>query len=209
VLGIGAAWFEIEHTAFGLEFGRSVGERLDWLDESVELMHGLLRGPSATARGDHYRAVDLRNDPPPLQERLPILIGGAGERKTLRTVARFADAWNVALVTPEEAGQKDEALRRWCDEVGRDPDSIERTVSLGPVAIRDDPAEADRLIARYHERNVGMTRPVLTGSADEIAERVRGYVTRGFRHLIYHLPAPYDDETLERWISEVRPQLDG
>jgi alkanesulfonate monooxygenase SsuD/methylene tetrahydromethanopterin reductase-like flavin-dependent oxidoreductase (luciferase family) len=209
VLGLGAAWFETEHTAFGLEFGRSVGERLDWLDEAAELMHGLLRGEPATARGDHYHALDLRNDPPPLQERLPILIGGAGERKTLRTVARFADAWNVAIVTPEEAGEKDDVLRRWCDEVGRDPDSIERTVSLGPVAIRDDPAEASRLIERYHERNIDMTRPVLTGSADEIAERVRGYVTRGFRHLIYHLPAPYDDETLERWMTEVRPQLDG
>ncbi len=209
VLGIGGAWFETEHTAFGIDFGATVGERLDWLDEAVELIHGLLRAPRATARGRRYHAVDVRNDPPPIQAHLPILIGGSGERKTLRTVARFADAWNVAIVSPEEAAQKDAVLRRWCDEVGRDPDEIERTVSLGPIAIRDKPTDASRLIADFHERNPGMQRSVTTGSADEIAEHVRAYVTLGFRHVIYHLVPPYDDETLVRFATEVRPILEG
>jgi alkanesulfonate monooxygenase SsuD/methylene tetrahydromethanopterin reductase-like flavin-dependent oxidoreductase (luciferase family) len=209
VLGIGGAWFETEHTAFGIDFGRSVGERLDWLHEAVELMHGMLRSPTATARGGRYHAVDVRNDPPPIQARLPILIGGSGERKTLRTIARFADAWNAANVSPEEASAKDVVLRRWCDEVGRDPDEIERTVSLGPLAIRDDPAEARRLVATYHERNPGMTREVLTGSAEQVAEWSRQYVARGFRHVIYHLVPPYDDETLVRFVTEVHPALDA
>ena len=139
---------------------------------------------------------------------MPILIGGSGERKTLRTIARFADAWNAANLTPDEAAAKDVVLRRWCDEVGRDPDEIERTVSLGPIAIPDDPAEAERLVARYHERNPGMTRAVLTGSADQIAERAREYVAVGFRHVIYHLVPPSDDETLVRFATEVRPALD-
>ena len=209
VLGLGAAWFETEHTAFGIDFGRSVGERLDWMDEAVELIHGMLRAPSATARGDHYHAVDVRNDPPPLQAHLPILIGGSGERKTLRTIARFADAWNVANVTPEEVAHKDAVLRRWCDDLGRDPDEIERTVSLGPLAIRDDPADAARLIASYQDRNRDMSRPVLTGSAEQIAERAREYVALGFRHVIYHLVPPYDDETLVRFATEVRPALEA
>jgi alkanesulfonate monooxygenase SsuD/methylene tetrahydromethanopterin reductase-like flavin-dependent oxidoreductase (luciferase family) len=209
VLGIGAAWFETEHTAFGIDFGRGFGERLDWLDESVELMRSMLDEPSASARGIHYQARDVRNDPRPLHERLPILIGGAGERKTLRTVARFADAWNVANVTPEEAARKDEVLRRWCDELGRDHASIERTLSLGPLLVRDDPAEARAVIARFHEANPGMERAVLTGSASEVAEACRAYVARGFRHLIFHLVPPYDDETLERFATEVRPQLEG
>jgi alkanesulfonate monooxygenase SsuD/methylene tetrahydromethanopterin reductase-like flavin-dependent oxidoreductase (luciferase family) len=209
VLGLGGAWFETEHTAFGIDFGRTVGERLDWLDEAVELIHGMLRAPSATARGERYHAVDVRNDPPPLQAHLPILIGGSGERKTLRTIARFADAWNVANVTPDEAAQKDAVLRRWCDEVARDSDEIERTVSLGPLAIRDDPADAARLVAGYHDRNTGMTRPVLTGSAEQIADQCRQYVALGFRHVIYHLVAPYDDETLVRFATEVRPNLDA
>jgi alkanesulfonate monooxygenase SsuD/methylene tetrahydromethanopterin reductase-like flavin-dependent oxidoreductase (luciferase family) len=207
VLGLGAAWFDTEHTAFGIEFGQSVGERLDWLDEAVEVIHGMLRSPSASARGVRYHATDVRNDPPPVQERLPILIGGSGEQKTLRTIARFADAWNAANLTPEEASHKDQVLRRWCDEVGRDTNEIERTLSLGPLAIRDDPAEADRLVASFHERNPGMQRAVLTGSSEQIAERARAYVALGFRHIIYHLVPPYDDETLVRFATEVTPAL--
>lgn len=207
VLGIGAAWFEEEHAAFGIEFGRSFGERIDWLDEAVELMRTMLTEPRASARGPRYEARDVRNLPAPIQARLPILIGGAGERKTLRTVARFADMWNVAMVTPDEAARKDEVLRRWCDEVGRDPGEIERTVSLGPLLIRDDPAEVSAWIERYHAANPGATRPILSGTPQEIAERAGEYVAQGFRHLIYHLPQPYDDETLQRFAGEVRPAL--
>jgi alkanesulfonate monooxygenase SsuD/methylene tetrahydromethanopterin reductase-like flavin-dependent oxidoreductase (luciferase family) len=209
VLGIGGAWFETEHTAFGLEFGRTVGERLDWLDESVELMRAMLHQPTATARGQQYHMRDVRNNPPPIQSHMPILIGGGGERKTLRTVARFADAWNLGNASAEEAGQKLQVLLRHCEDVDRDPAEIELSISLGPVAIRDDPAEAAKLVAGYRDRNTGMTREVMTGSADEIAERTQAYVDLGFRHVIYHLVPPYDDETLERWATEVRPQLNA
>src|SRR4051794_15685822 len=82
ILGIGGGWFGREHEAFGIEFGSGFGERLDWLDEAVELMRGMLSGEPTTARGVYYHAQDVRNDPPPLQDRLPILIGGDGERKT-------------------------------------------------------------------------------------------------------------------------------
>lgn len=207
VLGIGAAWFDTEHEAFGIEFGGGFGERIGWLDESVEVMRGMLRDGVATARGEHYHAKGVRNDPAPIQPHLPILIGGAGEKKTLRTVARLADAWNVAQVTPEEAAAKDAILRKWCDEVGRDPDEIERTMSLGPVLIRDDPAEATRTIARFHESNPSMNREVLTGSANEISELCNRYVAAGFRHFIFHAPSPHDDETLERFANEVKPNL--
>jgi alkanesulfonate monooxygenase SsuD/methylene tetrahydromethanopterin reductase-like flavin-dependent oxidoreductase (luciferase family) len=207
VLGIGAAWFETEHTAFGIEFGSGFGERIGWLDESVELMRGMLRDGVATARGEHYRAVAVRNDPPPVQAHLPILIGGAGERKTLRTVARYADAWNVALVTPEEAAAKDAVLRRWCDEVSRDPEEIERTLSLGPMLIREDPAHAKAVIARFQESNPRMERDVRVGTVDEITELCQRYADVGFRHLIFHMPTPYDEETLERFATDVRPNV--
>jgi len=209
VLGLGGAWFEAEHTAFGIDFGRSVGERLDWLDESAEFMRAMLHQGSATARGDRYHAVGARNDPAPLQSHLPILIAGAGERKTLRTVARSADAWNVDMVTPDEAAHKDTVLRRWCDELDRDPDEIERTLTLGPLVVRDDPADADAVIARFHEANPGMDREVVSGSVNEITDLLRRYIAVGFRHIIYHLPAPYDDETLERIATEVKPGLAG
>ena len=207
-LGLGGAWFEAEHEAFGIEFGRGIGERLDWLDESAELVRGMLRDGTASARGDHYQAREARNDPPPVQARLPLLIGGGGERKTLRTVARFADAWNVANISAEEAAAKDAVLRRWCDEVGRDSGEIERTFGLGPTIIRDDPAEAKAVLERYQAANPGMDRPVRMGSAAAIAEQAREYMAHGFRHLIVHSIPPHDDETLERFATEVRPALD-
>ena len=131
----------------------------------------------------------------------------AGERKTLRTVARFADAWNVSLVTPDEAAAKSSILDRWCDEVGRDPAEIERTISLGPIVIRDDPADAKSVIAAFHARNPGMQRPVVALSGQAMIEHVQRYVDVGFRHAIFHLATPYDPETLERFVTEVRPAL--
>jgi alkanesulfonate monooxygenase SsuD/methylene tetrahydromethanopterin reductase-like flavin-dependent oxidoreductase (luciferase family) len=151
---------------------------------------------------------DARNLPPPIQAHLPIMIGGSGEQKTLRTVARFADMWNVAQVTPEEAAHKDKVLRHWCDEVGRDPDEIERTLSLGPLLIRDDGADVTAWEERYRVANPGATRAILSGSSEAIAESVRPYVALGFRHLIYHMPQPYDDETFERFATEVKPALE-
>jgi alkanesulfonate monooxygenase SsuD/methylene tetrahydromethanopterin reductase-like flavin-dependent oxidoreductase (luciferase family) len=170
-------------------------------------MHGMLHQERASARGVHYHAQGVRNDPPPIQRRLPILIGGIGERKTLRTVARFADAWNAAIVTPEQVREKDAILRRWCDEIGRDPDEIERTVSLGPILIRDDPAEAARVVQHIRDHNRGTERAFATGSATELADQWRPFVDAGFRHLIPHLAPPYDAETLERFATEVIPAL--
>ena len=207
ILGIGGAWFETEHTAFGIDFGRSVGERLDRLDEAVELMRNMLHKERASARGVVYHAEEVRNDPPPIQEHLPILIGGGGEQKTLRTVARYADMWNIAGADPETAAHKVEVLRRHCDEVGRDPAEIEMTVSLGPTVLRDDPAEVPKVAAAVEARNQGFDRPLLSGNADQLAERVRAYTALGFTTVLFHTMPPYDDETLERFIAEVKPQV--
>jgi F420-dependent oxidoreductase-like protein len=206
-LGLGAAWFDTEHTAFGIDFGTSVGDRLDRLDEAVELIRAMLPGGPATARGRFYHAQGVRNDPQPVQARLPILIGGGGEKKTLQTVARYADAWNVSMVTADEAAAKNAILDRWCEEVGRDPLEIERTISLGPAVIRDDPAEAAAVVASYHARNPGMQRAVVALSGAAMIEHVQGYYDAGFTHAIVHLAAPYDAETLERFATEVRPAV--
>jgi F420-dependent oxidoreductase-like protein len=207
VLGIGGAWFETEHTAFGIDFGTSVGDRLNRLDEAVDLMHQMLRTGSGTASGQFYGAKAVRNDPAPIQEHLPITIGGGGEQKTLRTVARYADMWNVANVDPEAAAHKVDVLRRHCEELGRDPAEIELSVSLGPVLIRDDAAEAERVIAGIHARNRDMVRPVLHGSPDELAGRIRAYQASGFSNVIFHLAPPFDEETLDRFVEEVKPQV--
>jgi alkanesulfonate monooxygenase SsuD/methylene tetrahydromethanopterin reductase-like flavin-dependent oxidoreductase (luciferase family) len=205
-LGIGGAWFETEHAAFGIEFGSGFGERLDWLDEAVELMSGMVRGEEPSARGRRYHASSVRNDPPPLQKRLPILIGGSGERKTLATVARYADAWNTGGDF-EHVRHKDEVLRRWCEEVGRDESEIERTLMGGSVVIRDSVEEAKRVGREIGALNGGSRGPELVGPPDVIAERLLPHVQLGFRHVCFHAPAPYDRETLERLVCDVKPLL--
>ena len=207
ILGIGGAWFETEHEAYGLDFGSGFGERLDWLDEAVDLMQQMLHKEEATARGPRYHAKRLRNNPPPLQQHLPILIGGSGEKKTLHTVAKYADAWNAGGDI-DEVRHKDEVLRRWCKEVGRDEAEIERTLGLGLVVIRDDPTEARRVDAVFREHHPGFDEKGRVGSAAEIAESLIPYVQLGFRHIFYDAPAPFDEETLERFIGEVKPVLE-
>ena len=206
-LGIGGAWFETEHTAFGIPYGKSAGERLNWFDEAVELMRGMLHDEEPTARGSFYQARDVRNNPPPLQERLPILIGGSGERKTLHTVAAYADAWNTGGDV-ERVRHKDEVLRRWCEEVGRDESEIERTLQGGSVVIRDTVEEAEKAGQAIAEHNGLADFSGPAGTAEMIAERLLPQIELGFHHVYFDHPAPYDRETLERLMSEVKPLLE-
>ena len=206
ILGIGGAWFGREHEAYGIEFGSGFGERLDWLDEAVDLMRQMLHQEEATARGVYYHAKRVRNNPAPLQDHLPILIGGDGEKKTLHTVAKYADAWNTGG-SVEFVRHKDEVLRRWCQEVGRDEAEIERTLGLGLVLLRDDPAEARRVEAAIRKHHPGYDEDGRVGTPEQIAESLVPYVKLGFRHIFFDLPAPFDQETLERFVGEVKPML--
>ena len=209
ILGIGGAWFETEHRAYGLEFGASPGERLRWLDEAARIMRGMLDGTRPS--GDRYYATrEVRNDPPPLQEHLQLLIGGGGERRTLRTVARYADACNVGGGF-ENVKRKDAVLRRHCEELGRDESEIERTVSMGICIIRDDPSEAQRVLEATFARNGGAAawRHQLLGTAEHVAEVMRPFLGIGFRHFVAGFPAPYDAESMERLVREVKPMLEG
>ncbi|HEY5630002.1 MAG TPA: TIGR03560 family F420-dependent LLM class oxidoreductase, partial [Candidatus Limnocylindrales bacterium] len=125
ILGIGAGWFEREHEAFGFAFGSGVGERLDRLVEAVPLIRRLLDGEEVTHQGRFYRFDRAVCAPRPVQARLPILIGGAGPRKTIPLVARSADLWN-AYGTPEQLAAADGLLRAACEAAGRDPGEIGR-----------------------------------------------------------------------------------
>lgn len=207
VLGIGGAWFETEHRGFGIEFGGSPGERLRWLEEAARIMRGMLHGEEPSGER-FYHAHEVRNDPMPVQDRLPLLIGGGGERKTLRIVARYADACNVGGGF-DNVKRKDEILRRHCEEVGRDESEIERTVGMGICVIRDDPAEAERVANQIFERN-GKADPwknQLVGTPEQVVEAMRPFLGIGFRHFIVGFPSPYDAESMERLATEVRPEL--
>ncbi len=209
VLGIGAAWFEREHDAFGFEFGASPGERLDWLDESVALMRRLLDGERFSHEGDAYSFHDTLNAPRPVQAHLPILIGGSGRRKTLRTVAERADGWNVSG-TLDEVRDALAALQGHARDVGRDLATLEKTISF-PIVIDDDAAEAQRRMDALMAAN-GVTSmgggPHLVGSPDEVADAIRPYRDLDFETVIVRVPAPYDRQTIER-IGEVMERLAG
>ena len=208
ILGIGGAWFGREHDGYGIDFGSGFGERLDRLDESVMLIRRLLDGERiADHGGPVYRMHDALVEPRPIQKRLPIMIGGSGPKKTLRTTARYADGWNTDG-SVEELRAKDAILRERCDEVGRNSDEIERTTSVWMV-IRDDPAEARRVMRANAAANGDTLSDddlVYVGSPDKIADELRPIVELGFRHVIVDAMAPYDAETLER-LADVRERL--
>ena len=214
ILGIGGAWFEAEHRAFGVDFGTGFGQRLDWLGEAVPAMRTLLDGGEVTSpAGGRYAFDRLWIDPLPVQEHLPIMIGGGGERKTLRLVAQYADIWNV-FGLPETVAHKDEVLRRHCAEVGRDPDTIERTLGC-KVTIRATEGEAERVRQSLLAHNRTPASRVegdvsfWTGTPEQIAETVRSYQAVGFSTFILELPAPYDLETMETMITVVKPMVEG
>jgi alkanesulfonate monooxygenase SsuD/methylene tetrahydromethanopterin reductase-like flavin-dependent oxidoreductase (luciferase family) len=214
ILGLGGAWMELEHQAHGIDFGSGFGQRLDWLDESVSAVRRVLDGASASSDGGgRYRFDDLRQQPLPVQPHLPIMIGGSGERKTLRTVAKYADMWN-AMGTVEVMRHKIEVLRRHCEEVGRDPAEIEFTLGI-KATIRDSAEEADRVwkAAMEHNRTplseVEDDNTFWNGTPEHLAERLAPYVELGFRTVISEQPAPYDLETFERLIGQVGPLVEG
>jgi alkanesulfonate monooxygenase SsuD/methylene tetrahydromethanopterin reductase-like flavin-dependent oxidoreductase (luciferase family) len=208
ILGVGAAWFETEHEAFGLEFGSGAPERLRWLGEALPVMRGMLHGQRPSAAGPRYSAKDVLNLPPPLQERMPLFVGGGGEKVTLKLVARYADANNVGGGF-EGVKRKEETLVRHCETVGRDPAEIERTTNIGAIVIRDSRAEAERVQEELFRRNGNAERwdsPV--GTPEDVAEQLAPYLGIGYRHLIAGFPSPYDEETMTRYATEVRALLE-
>jgi alkanesulfonate monooxygenase SsuD/methylene tetrahydromethanopterin reductase-like flavin-dependent oxidoreductase (luciferase family) len=212
ILGIGGAWFQREHDGYGFDetWGSGFGERLDRLDESVMLLRRLLDGERIEEHvGRFYTMRDALCEPRPVQAHLPILIGGSGPKKTLRTTARYADAWNSGG-TAEELRRKDAILRERCAEIGRNHDEIERTASVW-MTIRDDPAEARRVLGANAVANgdtLADDDVVFVGSPQQIADELRPIVDVGFRHILIDAMAPYDAETLER-LPQVRELLTG
>ena len=214
VAGIGGAWMELEHQAAGIDFGSGFGERLDWMEETAAALQALFAGERYTSpAGGHYALDDFALLPPPLQRHVPILIGGSGEKKTLRSVALHADMWN-AMGSREFLERKIEILQRHCDDVGRDIAEIEFTGGCKPI-IRNTVEEARRVWEAQMATNHTPMSDVLddatfwVGTPELIAEKMHEAGALGFHTFLGEFAAPYDDETIERWIREVVPMVDG
>lgn len=214
ILGLGGAWFKLEHTAFGIDFGTGFGQRLDWMDEATAAIRSLLDGETVSSDdGARYAFDGLRLNPIPFRDRLPIMIGGSGERKTLRTVAKYADQWN-AFGSPSTLAAKDAVLLRHCEEVGRDPGEIERTVGA-KIVIRATESAARQVHEEMMEHNrtpmsaIAGDETFWLGTAAEIIERMLAYREVGFHTLLAEMPAPYDRETMETLIGVVAPAVNA
>lgn len=132
-LGLGAGWNQQESDAYGITLGDSLTERFDRFDENVEIIARMLTQEETTFEGRYFTVTNARNEPKgPQQPRAPIVIGGTGERRTLKAVARWADHWNAAPLEPDEWAHKVSVLERHCADVGRNPSEITKSMMVRP-----------------------------------------------------------------------------
>lgn len=205
--GIGAGWNEPEYRAFGYEFP-DIKTREDQLEEYAEALRLLFDEPLAEFSGTHYTLKQARNNPRPLQRHLPLWIGGAGEKRTLRTAARFADGWNAPYLAPAEWKRKNEVLDHWCARLGRDGRTIARTINVG-FYMGADAKGAARGEERY-QREWGADRRGLTGflrgTSVSAAELVNEFRDVGVEQLnIAVRDSPYDWDALAAFAEHVIP----
>jgi alkanesulfonate monooxygenase SsuD/methylene tetrahydromethanopterin reductase-like flavin-dependent oxidoreductase (luciferase family) len=190
---LGAGWYEEEHRAYGFEFP-PLKERFERLEDALRISRAMFTQESATIEGLHHRVKDVLNNPRPLRGDIPILVGGSGERKTLRLVAQYANGCNV-FGDPERLRHLMGVLDAHCEDVGRDPGEITRT-RLGTLAIGKTHEDAERALASWPDRvNLDPERLkiVLTlGDPDEVAEHVRALVDAGIEALVFNMPNPHD-----------------
>jgi F420-dependent oxidoreductase-like protein len=201
-LGVGAGWQENEHSAYGIALG-TVKERLDRFDEAVEVLVSMLRRPRTTFTGSYFRLVDAPNQPPPVQERLPLLVGGRGERRTMLIAARHADEWN-GWSTPDQLAHKMDVLRAHCDDVGRDPSEI-RVSTQGMLYLSTDQSWL------AGKREASSQSPTIVGTPAEVSEIVGRYRDAGADELVVpdftFGPLERAKDTYDLFIEEVAPHF--
>ncbi len=208
-LGLGGGWHDQEAKAFGYPFP-GIGERLDMLDEATTIIRSLLSQPRTTFSGKHFSVEDASCLPAPMQARLPIWIGGVGEKKTLRLVARHADGWNTAYITTEEFQRLSGVLDDWCGKENRDASTIRRGVNLmfnlsttseGATAMRE------QLESQWGPAFKRVAGGALLGTPDEAIERILSYVRAGASDVNIALRAPWNEDALNAYLTEVVPAV--
>ena len=208
ILSHGAAWFQREHDAYGWEFP-SLKERSDRFEESCQLIRLLLNSEKpVNFKGEYYNLENAPLSPKSFQSpHIPIMIGGLGEKRTLRTLARYGDMWNLDgfAVGKEENvryggmslelfNRKVEILHRHCEKAGRDPSEISLTISM-PTKLSKDKSETDAFIKQVGPGTVA-------GTADYIVSRVGEFMEAGVDEIMFS-PRPSDSESLQALDEEV------
>jgi len=207
--GLGAGWHGVEAEAFGYPFP-TIGPREDMLEEYAQIMRMLLDPEQRRTNfdGTHFRITNAPNNPKPLQPRIPIWIGGRGEKRTLRAAAKYADGWNGAYIGPEDWKRLGNVLSDWCEKEGRDPKTIMRTVNLGFYLGTDAKSRAraeEKFQSHFGGAGDRAARTgYLRGAVTDAKEMVEQFKALGCTRLcIAFREGPYDWDALEAFASEI------
>ncbi len=205
-IGLGAGWHEPEYRAYGIPF-RPIKERLDILEEGVQVVRLLTTQERSDFAGKHYQLTNAACYPRPVQERPRIWIGGNGEKRTLRIAARHADGWNTPYTSPDEFKRLCGVLDSWCEKEGRDPATIERTVNLSfhmAATAKDLPRVEEQYRATWGPASDAMrSRGVVLGLPEQAVDLVGRYREAGAARINIAIRPPVDWDALHAWASEV------
>ena len=208
-LGLGAGWHVWEASAYGYAFP-DIGTRLDMLDEASEIIRRLLSDKRTTYSGRHFQVDDATCWPKPLQDSLPLWIGGRGERRTLEIVARRADGWNAAYTSAVEFGRLNSVLDHWCEVDDRDPATIRRGANVAFHMCPDQPGverERAKIAADWGAQADRIAEGSLLCTPANAAEHIMAYVENGADAVNVALRAPWDAEALDAYLEEVVPTV--
>ena len=205
-MGIGAGWWEMEYKAYGYDFP-PVADRIRALGESVQIMKALWSEPRTSFAGKYYTVTDALCQPKPVQTpHIPIWVGGAGPKLTLRVVARHADGWNTFLQPREDYQLLLGALEQHCDKAGRDAATVRKSIAANMV-IDTDPARLEaKLAAVARGRNMApdeLRKRALVGTPDDMASQLLGLAEQGVDHVILSIRAPYPEDDMSLFAREV------
>jgi len=202
VLGLGGGWLQNEYDVYGLHYG-TPGERLRMLAEYMQCVRGLLTQQYTSFAGEFFTLTEAQCEPKPVQARLPIWIGGGGEKVTLRIAAQYADGWNVPFIPPDQWAHKAKVLDQHCADVGRDPAEIVKSINVGMAFTEEELKRQFGAVADYVKPGV------LSGSVQEMVDKVGAYVEAGAQWVILAMRAPFDRDGLERFAADVIPAVRG
>jgi F420-dependent oxidoreductase-like protein len=205
--GVGAAWFEKEHQQYGIPFPR-IGVRMDMLDEACRIVRSMWTQETTTFEGKHYQLKEARMEPKPVQERLPLVIGGSGERRTLRIVAEHADIWHTSFGDDDGYRHKLDVLARHCADVGRDPADVRKSVTFRAVLDEDERAAQERAREIFGGPPPERLRHMMViGTPEQCVERLRTYADLGVGDFLLGALPPVDWQTVELVAESVAPAV--
>lgn len=208
-LGLGAAWFDDEHTAYGIEFP-SLGERFDRLDEQLDVIGGLWRTPDGETfsyDGEHYRLSDSPALPKPVQRpHPPIIVGGLGPTRTPRLAARHAQEFNVPFASVDDTGAAFDRVRAACEAIDRDPAAMVFSAAQ-VLCCGADEAEVDRRAAAIGREPEELRRNGAAGTPDEVIARLEAFAALGATRAYLQVLDLADLDHLRLVAAEVMPRL--